>query len=88
MRTASFTPSPVLRDELIDVILESRSDFIGTLTDTTSLISSGLLDSLGLLSMALFVEREVGRPLDITSFDLRREWDTIADVLRFIEQLR
>lgn len=83
-----FTPQPLLSDQLASVILESISGFTGELTDTTSLIRSGLLDSLGLINTALFIEREIGHPVDLSAVDLELEWDTIADIQRFIENLR
>jgi len=58
------------------------------LADDTSLIGSGLVDSLALFNLAAWVEREVGRPLDLTSFDLGTEWDTMASIVRFIERQR
>ena len=79
---------PSLRERLGRVIRQCHPEVNGSLTDTTSLIRSGLVDSLGLLTIAVFIEREIGRAVDITSFDLVRRWDTIADILSFIEQLR
>jgi acyl carrier protein len=77
-----------LREKLIRAIAPADLDGIGELTETTSLIRSGLIDSQGLLNMALFVEREIGRPMDLTAIDLVSEWDTIADIIRFIEARR
>jgi len=53
-------------------------------TDSTSLIRSGLVDSLGLLNIAAFVERELGREMDAVTLDPSRDWDTVNDILRFI----
>jgi acyl carrier protein len=77
-----------LSEKLIRAIAPADLDGIGELTETTSLIRSGLIDSQGLLNMALFVEREIGHPVDLTTIDLVSEWDTIADVIRFIEARR
>ena len=77
-----------LREKLIRAIVPADPDAIGELTETSSLIRSGLVDSQGLLNMALLVEREIGRPVDLTAIDLVSEWDTIADVIRFIEARR
>ncbi|MGH9366269.1 MAG: phosphopantetheine-binding protein [Thermoanaerobaculia bacterium] len=60
----------------------------GELTDDTPLLESGLLDSLGLLHLAVWIEGEIGSPLDVTAVDLRKEWNTVADILRFIERRR
>lgn len=77
-----------LREKLIRAIVPADPDAIGELTETSSLIRSGLIDSQGLLNIALFVEREIGRPVDLTAIDLVSEWDTIGDVIRFIEARR
>jgi acyl carrier protein len=47
-------------------------------------IDSGKLDSLSLFKLALFVENEVGRTIDVGSFDLAKEWNTIDDIVHFI----
>jgi len=77
-----------LRDKLIAVLEASDVNLDGELKEGTSLIKSGKLDSLGLFNVALFVEREIGRKVDITAFDLAKEWNTITDILNFIAKLR
>ncbi len=86
--TPTTSPKRNLGDELTAAILETASGFVGKLTNTTSLIRSGVLDSLGLITVATFIEREVGRPLDLSTVDLESEWETINDILRFIENTR
>ena len=73
---------------LLAFIQEQNVDLNGDMTSETSLIRSGLFDSLALLNLALWIEKEVGRPIDLTQFDLPNEWDTPADILNFIERLR
>ena len=46
------------------------------------------MDSLGLFTLALFIEKEIGRDVDITAFDLAKEWNTIDDILKFIVRER
>lgn len=78
-----------LRERLI-VFLKEQDVQIpesGPLEDT-SLIRSGLLDSLALFNLALWVEREAGRPFDLTALDLSREWDTVAGIVGFVETLK
>ena len=77
-----------LRQRLVEVIEASDVDLVGKLKDQTSLIKSGMLDSLGLFNVALFVESEIGHKVDITAFDFAKEWDTIADIVKFISKLR
>lgn len=52
--------------------------------DHTPLISSGLLGSLHLLELALLLEEEVGSPLDLTTLDLPKDWDTVDAILNFV----
>ena len=73
------------RNKLLAVLVESVPSLTtDQLTDTTSLVRSGLVDSLGLLNVASFVEGEIGHQLDAVTLDPAREWDTIADILEFI----
>jgi len=77
-----------LHDKLIALLEASDAGLDGKLKDETSLIESGRLDSLGLFNLALFIEREVDGKVDITAFDLAKEWNTITDILNFITKLR
>ena len=77
-----------LREKLIAVLEASNAGLDGEVKDETSLIESGKLDSLGLFNLALFIEREIGGKVDITAFDLAKEWNTINDILNFIAKLR
>ena len=51
--------------------------------NSTPLITSGLLESLYLLELAVFIEEETGTPLDLTSVDFTKEWDTIQGIVNF-----
>ena len=75
-----------LRDELVQVIAASGAPLPNDLADDTSLIRSGLLDSTALFDLALWVEERVAPGLDLTSFDLSEEWDTLARLQAFIER--
>jgi acyl carrier protein len=75
-----------LRDELVRVIEEGGVEMPADLTDDTSLIRSGVLDSTALFELALWVEGRVGPGLDLTSFDIAEEWDSVAKLLAFIER--
>jgi acyl carrier protein len=54
----------------------------------TSLIRSGILDSLALYQLILWIEEQTGKPVDPTQFDLASELDSITDILRFVERNR
>ncbi len=63
-------------------------DLPSDLGDDTLLISEGLLDSLGLFNLALWIETQTGTPIDLTSIDPSREWNTVPDILTFVEKHR
>ncbi len=75
-----------LRDELRRLILEFAPERAAALADDTPLITSGLVESLTLLNVALWVETKVGPEVELTSFDLAAEWDSVTDILTFIER--
>ena len=77
-----------LRDDLVRAIEESGVQLLADVDDNASLISSGLLDSTALFEVAPWVEEHVARELDLTTFDLVEEWDTIAKLLAFVERHR
>jgi acyl carrier protein len=71
-------------DELREVIASSGANLPPDLDDDTSLIRSGLLDSMALFNLALWVEERVTPGLDLTSFDLSAEWDTLRLLRAFL----
>ena len=77
-----------LRDELVRVIEASGATLPSDLDDHTSLIRSGLLDSTALFDLALWIEERVPPGLDLTSFELAEEWDTLAKLQAFIARHR
>jgi len=83
-----FQMSGHLRKKLIEFIdaktKDSGKSIPGNFDDSTPLISSGLLESLHLLELALLLEEETGSPLDLTTLDFTREWDTIDGIITFV----
>lgn len=81
-----------IRKKLIDFIdaklKESGKSIPGNLDDSTPLITSGILESLHLLELALLLEEEVGSPLDLTTLDFTKEWDTMNGILNFVQNHR
>ena len=75
-----------LREELVALVRSWDLDLGEELRDDTSLIKSGVFDSLALWNLLLWVEKQIGCPVDPTSFDLTEEWDTVADVISFLER--
>lgn len=72
------------RDEVREAIELSGVSLPHDFDDDTSLIRSGLLDSMALFNLALWVEERVTPGLDLTAFDLSTEWDTPRLLRAFI----
>jgi len=79
---------PSMSDRLVLLLEEGNQDSDYKLGDDTSLIRSGLLDSLGLFRLALWIEKETRSKLDLASLDPSKEWDTIPDILNFVAKHR
>ena len=75
-----------LRRDLQALIAECAPDLVGDLPDDSPLITSGIVESAALLSVALWVEEQLGGEIDVTSFDLVAEWDSIGGILDFVER--
>jgi hypothetical protein len=74
------------RSELLGLIAELAPDRDGDVTDETPLISSGLVESLALLTLVLWVEAQVSPAVDLSAFDLAAEWETPRAILDFVER--
>lgn len=57
-------------------------------TDDTSLVRSGLLDSVALFNLVLWVEEQTGQPLDPTQVNFRDEFDTVTSILGYVAEAR
>jgi acyl carrier protein len=75
-----------LREDLLLAMEERGVELPPDFTDDSSLIRSGLLDSTGLMNLVLWVEERIGSELDLTSFDLPEEWETLGKLVAFIER--
>jgi len=82
--------SKPLRDRLrlfIEGILKgSGQDLNGQLQDDTSLLQSGILDSLAVLQLAGWIESEAKSATDLATVDLPNEWDSISKIMDFVER--
>jgi acyl carrier protein len=76
------------REELLALMKTWDVAVDGALTADTPLIESGLFDSLALFNLVVWVEGQVGAPLDPTTVDLAAEWNTVTGVLDFIDRRR
>jgi acyl carrier protein len=78
--------SVALRAELLSVIAQSGASVPDDVQDEASLIRSGLLDSTALFELAVWIEERVTPGLDLTTFDLAEEWDTLGKLMRFVDR--
>lgn len=78
----------LLRDELLAELPRWGVKLDGAVRDDTSLIVSGLVDSVGLFEMLLWIEEKTGATIDPAAVDWRREWDSVGAILRYIEHRR
>lgn len=76
-----------LRDRVIAYLLESDG-IEGEVGADTSLIRSGMLDSLALFNLSLWIEKESGGAIDLADVEIAEAWDTPAAIAEFIEQCR
>ena len=75
-----------LLKELRALILEGTPALDGILTDHAPLITSGLVESSTLVSVALWVEDHIGAEMQLGAFDLATEWDSMSAILDFVER--
>lgn len=74
-----------LQQELLRLIESWDLKLGGELTPDTPLIRSGLFDSLALFNLVQWIERQIGAPVDPTTLDLVEEWDSVKDIVQFVE---
>jgi len=74
-----------ITDFLEAKIKDSGKSIPADFNDNTPLITSGLIESLHLLELAILVEEEVGSPLDLTTLDFAKEWDSISGIINFVQ---
>ncbi len=77
-----------LREELEQFVEKTLRDLgvappSGGLTPDTSLLKSGLFDSMAVLNLVAWVEAHSGTPLDPIKLDPIKQWDTMRDILAF-----
>ena len=75
-----------IRDELRGLIHTWNPAITTDLSDDTSLIASGLIDSLALFNLILWIETKSGRTIDAASIDPAGEWDSIEAILRYLDR--
>jgi acyl carrier protein len=76
------------RDDVIALIKSWNLPMPKNWDADTSLVRSGIIDSLALYQLILWIEEQVGKPVDPTRFDLASELDTVASITSFVEKNR
>jgi acyl carrier protein len=76
----------VVRERLLQFLRGAEVNAAVEITPTTPLIRSGLFDSLALFKLALWVEQEVGSSIDFMNIDFSVAWNTVDDIVAFIEE--
>ena len=79
--------SDKLKTQITEFITAKLNDSVKSVPQdfgsSTPLITSGLLESLYLLELAVFIEEKTGTSLDLTTLDFTTEWDTIDAIVNF-----
>ena len=73
-----------MRDELLEFLADQGVALGGASADAEPLFESGLLDSLALFNLVLWIEERTGAPIDPTALDIAREWASVRDILAFV----
>jgi acyl carrier protein len=81
-------PDPALRRRLLEFLATLTVDLGDDVNDDTALVGSGRLDSLALVQLVLWVEEEIGQPVDPGVIDMTIEWTTVRNLLVCIERNR
>lgn len=56
------------------------------ISDETSLLASGQLDSLALFNLVAWIEARTGHAVDPTTVSLPGDWDSIEHIVRYVER--
>ena len=81
-----MTQSKRLTEFLKEKIEERDPDALKDFCSDTSLLKSRLLDSLAILQLAGWIEKELHSVMDLSSIDIVEEWNTANSILNFIER--
>lgn len=76
--------SAALRSELLAALESWGLDPADLGDDERPLISAGRLDSLALFNLSVWLEEQLGEPIDPSAFDVMQAWDSVAAILRFV----
>ena len=74
-----------IQKRLLTFFEEQELHCVKTLRPNESLIESGIVNSLALFNLVLWIEQEIGSQIDIDDINLPDDWDTIEKIVLFIE---
>lgn len=74
----------LIREQLRDYIVENYLFGSGTVEDEASLLDDGVLDSMGVLELVLFVEETFGVPVSEEEV-VPEHFDSISAIASFVE---
>ena len=77
-----------LREQLLELIQSWNVELDGPLCDDTALITSGIFDSQALFNLMVWIEQQIGCSIEPASVDFVVEWNTVGDVVGYIERAR
>jgi len=77
-----------MHDELIAAIEDWAPVLQGAVDRQTPLITSGRIDSLGLLRLLMWIEQMLGHPIDVTAIEMAKEWDCVDAIVGFVVRER
>ena len=75
-----------LRHELHALIRSWNPALSSDVDDHSSLIASGIIDSLALFNLTLWIEAKSGRAIDPGTVNVTRDWDTVAAILQYLDR--
>lgn len=87
-RPAPIVGGPSTEERLLAFLHEVLPPDTPPITGETPLFRTGLLDSLAIVHLIVWVEEQTGRPLDPRNFDPLEEWSVVSDVSRFVDRVR
>jgi acyl carrier protein len=75
-------------DDLIKAFGEWSPALAQDVARDTPLLTTGRLDSMAVFQLLLWIEERVGHPIDVTGIDMPSQWNTVNDIVAFVERER
>ena len=75
-------------DDLIRAFATWNPELGQNVARDTPLLTTGRLDSMGVFQLVLWIEACVGHTIDVTDIDMPAQWNTVDDIVAFVERER